>query len=668
MANEKDQSSEGRLSLALAAIIVYIALLYWNPYNLFSLSFGSVILFAVLLYGIFILNPKENFVQLVLFACFWFASLFILWLSPKEWKFPATLLLLSIVLTLTAKWETRILVVGFTMLNIWFFGATVLSLIEFLVIVLFIYSALKGVGPGLIMLIPLLAVGWFIGSGWGNYVEQKVDSIGTQIGAETGVTPAFVGSKVTAALNNTWLMLTDPEEYYRRTFIDKGQQDEGSFALEVKSIEAIPQEVSPERSFKVIFDIVNAGKETAKDVYVIATGDDLTEACGEINGKTCSPACGAPETINDVECKYAKKLNDIPKNGMRYESIPFTAPVCPGTYDVGAIVSYNYTAYATLPIELISSKEYNTLLETGKLNPQEALSESSAGPFKITIRTSRDQPIPDDENFTLFVGLINNREGTAKLNGLSLYVPTTLQAMVNDKKQCRLSVINEKNPLYEKKEGYIQYAPTEEGLEIDQNSLDYVECDFKVKEGEKISMIKTFQIMTRVDYTFTYQKKTSVTVRSAQPGLGVSKPDCIKKLHITDATAKDQEVAQAKDAIINSLARKIASCYMTYDGLGEPKEASCGSAKIFFRNCMDKISKTELADAAIEASKDASGAARIKAENIKLIMSDGTEISELSGNKIYDGAITFNSNGWAASSATLALESETSTACESTTN
>lgn len=565
-------ADEGRATGILIAVMAFIALLLWGT---ISFSFLSLLIFFAIVYEIATFkSTTKDFWALGAWALFFAGYYFIV-----DYRTQLTLILLSFVLTLSSTWKTRILVIGFTILSIITLGTGFQAFLFFLAAFTFSYTALKSPIGGIIALIPLLVVAWFIGSGWGTFVDQKVSAISTDISVSTGISSDSVSGGLSSMLNNTLLLLTNPNAWYENQINGKRADDATSKALEITSIEALPSETMANEDFDITFTLDNKGKEPAENVKIMARGDEITKACGKISGSTCNYLC------NDAVqkgCVSERDLEDIQPQERRKEAISFSAPPCPGTYAAGAKVTYDYTAYSTLGFEMISRAYYDELLRNDKIKFKNLVSSSSAGPFLISLEASRDQPIPDDQKFTLYVKLKNEHEGTAILKNVIVSVP---ERFAPTEENCKLKKIqNDGGDSAPNDAGYAQYSPDEKDLEaeIPKNKIKIFSCEFSAKEGG-VSQIETFNIKTVVDYTFTYSKQTTITVKDPSGKL-ISKSDCARKmLAVKDATHQKQDTPQTRDAILTSIAKKINQCYLDNKNEKWLAYAPCETMKIMLK-------------------------------------------------------------------------------------
>ncbi len=644
MADTEDPN-DWKVVFILGGFIAYLLASYF----IFSFSFGGFIVFVSLLTLLLGYDFEgTNKVQTGMLLGF-FVLVFFSWkvLYPDS---SAIAYFLMIATAISAHTDPKnvVLYLGTATLMLVVFNASVIGFITMIVFILFIRSSLdeeNGVTMGIITMIPLLAVGWFIGSGWGNIVEQKVDGFTTQVGATTGISTDVVGSKITSALNNTWLLFTNPEQWYVNVFIDTGNQ-ESIFALEVRSINAIPQDVIAGGKFDVIYELENRGKEAAKNVKIWANGDELAEACGKINGRLCNTYCEG--SGDPISCSFAKNLRDISKNDKRFEKIPFTAPKCPGTYEVGVKVAYDYTASAMLMFEMISKGYYDELLQNDKLNFKDTISDSTSGPFKVTIRINQQQPIPDKtednefQNFTIYVGLINNYAGTGKIKEVSLYVPDTFEALnVENNDTCTIKEVKKGEPGYFEVKDHTQYRSKAKDIVVEQNGLTYMSCDFR--QTKDVEQIKSFDLTAKANYTFTYTRQTTVNVRGEPGTSGVAKPDCKKTLKIrNDPTDPSLKTSQARDDVLESLAKKITACYLTNTEGIDSLLDTCANVNINLANCKDAITRQELINKVDGHTKEVGDNIMIYLDDVK------SPDAALSGDNTYTGFIQFN-GGYGAS-------------------
>lgn len=631
---EKEEIDDIKGIVALAVLVIYIIL----AVGVWGFSFSGILVLLSFFIAFFggIRHKEEEDAHhkqeldpkgLVVFAAW--GILFLMWLY-STYAFPdytSRILFLMFAAAISTSLEVKdmIILLGLSILTAIFFASGVLSVIVLIVVSLFVYAARESVGFGAVMMIPLLLVGWFIGSGWGAIVEQKVSSASTEIGAKTGISTEGVGAKLTSALNDTWLLFTDPNKWYEKQFATKGNRDVGetSSALEITKIEPLPGTVMPKDTFDVIFEMENKGTKNAENVRIGAKADTLADACGKVQGKFCSLDCvekagGGFDTSQPFAgCDVSRALGKVPPLDKRFESFSFQAPECPGSYAVSAALAYTYAAEATLNLQMISRSYYEDLLQNKKLKLADELSVASAGPFKVTLRTDRQQPIPDkvaggadaaSQKFKIYLGLVNEHVGTATLHNATLKIPKDFESLEyeidettgNEKMEDGKKVRDENCDITLKKDDkgnkisegeYYVYTVNEpkDGPNADkprilaQNEWRYYKCGFRLVKGSKVDQIQTFFLRAGINYTFEYTKSTTVSVRAV--GSGKVLPKCEESAKAISPISTAQPDPQTKDAILDELAKEIYNCY-NKNGRGlYAYDADCKDYKIDIEGC-----------------------------------------------------------------------------------
>ncbi len=644
-------SGEWKAAAVLIAFMIYsLAVLF----NLLAFTFSGFTIFLsfIILVAGFNTDTKMKTATSLIIVCIWLIIAFIAAITGFNGWVYYFLFSSSIAIHLNLK--DAILLIGITALSIFTIQQTFMGFVILLTFFAFIYATSKSYVAGIVMWVPLLLLGLFIGSGWADITQQKISSISTQLGETTGISTEGIGSGINAALNNTWLLLTNPNAWYEKQFVMQGNRDEGltSQALEITKIEALPSTVMPLDTFDIMFELENKGTKPAENVKVGAKADSLADNCGRVGGKFCNPACiliddGAGGSKLDSSrlselvdgCPANRDLGTIAPLEKRFESVGFAAPECPGTYTASAAVFYDYVVDATLNLQMISRPYYQELLQNNKMKWITEMSTASAGPFKLTLRTDRDQPIPDTEadqnipqKFKIYLGLVNEHQGRASIkehatlkipkelmlvgwdaaagkydngscsitydikidasnqpaeNGLTLAQAVGSRGLNNNEAEykkleqiyrdaAKKAAENEKSP-------FITYQTVDiDNRKMEQNSWRYYKCGFSLEPGNKISQIQTLMMRATLPYTFEYEKSTSVSVRSTAS----DPPKCKDKtLKVIGAIEEAQPLPQTKDAILNALAQQIYYCYNKQAIEIFKGDRDCGNFKIDIAGC-----------------------------------------------------------------------------------
>ncbi len=248
------QSGDMKGLLALIAMVVFIIIgVYWGfGWTSFILLIGFLIVLSA--------SGKEKEIQTGMGALVLIGGVIYFILGALEVvTVNATAYFIFLAFCIAPHLELRnaVALVGFVLLSVLVFGAGVLGYIVFVAVFAFVYATLEDATYGAVMLVPLLIVGWFVGSGWAATVEQKVSGVTTEVSATTGISTESVGNKVTSMLNDTWMLFTDPNKWYEKQFVEKGTRDTGMTpsALEITKIEALPNTVMPKDTFDIVFEM-----------------------------------------------------------------------------------------------------------------------------------------------------------------------------------------------------------------------------------------------------------------------------------------------------------------------------------------------------------------------------------------------------------------------------
>jgi len=655
MATNKDPGIDdvkGIVALAVFVIYIILSVSGWLGFA-FSISSAIALItfFIAFLGGIRTKKNTENDLDMagVIVFIIWLVF-FAVWVSDYLPDYSGRLMFLMFTAAIATSMKPKdiILFLGLSLLTSFFFESGALATMVLIVTALFAYACRESVGFGVIMMVPLLMVGWFVGSGWGVAVTQKIDSLGTQLGATTGISTEGTGDKISAMFNDTWLLLTNPNAWYEKQNAIGTTRDEGatSAALEITKIEALPASMNSKDTFDISFELENKGTKHAQNIYLGAKATTLANACGKINGKFCNLACimNADGTITpkDLEqikdgCPIDKAVKDIAPLEKRFDTFGFRAPECPGTYSVSAMVIYDYDVDATLNMQMISRDYYNELIRNNKMVWIDELSTTSAGPFKLSLRTDRKQPIPDTneggrtpQKFRIYLGFVNEHQGRAVMNFANIGLPKEFESVGWDKEanifddscnifygvpdingkyfedalkekleagggtisstdystlenQYRLLAINEEKTT---NSGYLTYRIVDsDKRKMNQNEWRYYKCGFQLSPGTKIDQIQTLFARANMNYTFEYEKETTVTVRST----AVAIPHCDKKLQPISAISTAQTIPQTNEAITKELANEMFNCYNTNDKSIYHTSSECGKFKIDLSGCVDTI-------------------------------------------------------------------------------
>ncbi len=370
---------------------------------------------------------------------------------------------------------------------------------------------------------------------WVPIAGNAAQNVNTQFGMGEKTEGTF--SAISDGIANIWLMLTDPTEWAANKDAKKGKQEGDALALEITSVKVMPQTVMPEDEYTMMFELKNLGKNEATTVKVGARVDARALKHGSyiINSN-----------LNDDKTAWMYlPVDDVYPQEQRFESFDIVAPNCAGTFTTTAYVEYSYNAIATTNLELINRDYYDELLRHNKLQFKDQLSTSSAGPFKLTIRTQYPQPIPITKTagevnpFKIYFNAINERDGDAYINNITVQLPEGIEPTDS----CDLVQLGDTDIHYIKKEVWDKKAQC-----VEKNDMTSFSCEVKYVNND-ITTEKTLFLKTGLNYTFTYDKSTTNTVKSNVAGYLTCSEE--EKIEWGDKEKiSDSDVGKIKDDIL----------------------------------------------------------------------------------------------------------------------
>ncbi len=280
-----------------------------------------------------------------------------------------------------------------------------------------------------ILLIGYMFVLYPILNAWIPIISAKVASTATTMGINYHVTQneSFFSYLMRHA-NETWLILTNPQEYYKEQFLkESGKREKGVSSMavilnkvSVLPINAFPSTKDDNETTTLMLSFSNEGDQKATDIiYGVDLGKSAIEKGAAIENST-----NYLEGVRAID--YVPEL--IPGERM-LESFQILTPFCSGTYSGMAFLQYQYPVHAYLNLEFMDKSYYMELLKRKIITGTEkAISYCSAGPIKLTITTNKFQPIPVDINqkqltMTFYITLQNTQSGHAMLRNLTLFLP-----------------------------------------------------------------------------------------------------------------------------------------------------------------------------------------------------------------------------------------------------
>ncbi len=414
---------------------------------------------------------------------------------------------------------SMVAMVGFILLTIGLFGdmgttSSILITIFVILILSWIWAAANEEYGQVIILIIILIIFMVLApilNAWVPIAGNAAQNVNTQLGMGEKTEGTF--SAISDGIANIWLMLTDPTKWAEEKDAKKGKQEGDALALEITSVKAMPTTSMPNGEYSMMFEIKNLGENDATNVFVGARLDEraLTHGSYIID-----------DTKEDEPTSWLyRSVDDVHPGEQRFESFDVVAPKCSGTFKTTAYVEYSYNAIAITNLEVINRDYYDDLLKHNKLQFKDQLSTSSAGPFKLTIRTQYPQPIPITKadgttlnKFNIYFNAINEREGQAFIKSITFELPEGIIVPEGSGEDCELEPVVDEN-------GITRYYITEDvkkekNMCVGPNDMTSLKCVFAYDkdEGGAFEQEKTLFLKTAINYTFTYKKSTTTTVKS----------------------------------------------------------------------------------------------------------------------------------------------------------
>ncbi len=408
--------------------------------------------------------------------------------------------------------------------------AGVLGGISYLILSILCISALASVylneKGSFIIIMVLLGIYSLVGMpvmlAWGPIVQSKAEATGTTLSVGENVQAGW--QAIVAFFNDTWTALTDPEAWYEKQFVKKGKRENGetSLGVEIEKVKILPEKSYP----SLIIDKSTSSDEEASIIFTIENKGDKPSSqirFGAVLGNLAyKRGARVGEEGRYFGRAYVKTLPSLRPNQMITEDLTLLTPYCDGTYRLKTFLEYEYNVTGLTTIEFIDYDYYLELLKRKKIMPEDRLSVSSAGPFKVTLRTSKLQPIPVENNavnFTLYVGVVNERNGNAFIKAIYVYLPK------NIKPECGWKKVEGKK--VESQDGYNVYRVLEpldlkngkDRIKIMKESTKrciqpkdsrYFSC--KVQFRGNILQSTEEVVKVKIEYIFRYEKPLTFTV------------------------------------------------------------------------------------------------------------------------------------------------------------
>lgn len=175
--------------------------------------------------------------------------------------------------------------------------------------------------------------------------------------------------------------------------------------LVIKSLQAVPDRISPGQKTKLIAYVQNTGSETMEDVEVElydycpgVFGEPEVKKPGEkgySSGSSVTIAKMLPEETKEVswklEAKEVQLLTTCPRDGMKVK------------------VKYPYETTSVTTISFMNAEEMQRRMEEGKFETKKSYIALGQGPVKPVMKVMDTQPVASDSKKTAVSVEIENR-------------------------------------------------------------------------------------------------------------------------------------------------------------------------------------------------------------------------------------------------------------------
>jgi len=391
----------------------------------------------------------------------------------------------------------------------------------------------------------------FIGLGIVLALIFGISLVGTAAGISISAPSA--GSFRLPGLGDAWNAFINPQQYAEQKFVEKGERDvqAAASALEIGKITIAGASglqgdtVMPGQNFSIVFQIVNKGNKPALlqqlGVNMESKAGDAGFLIADFKGERLGSTYAHTENVSRL-------IFPGPGN---VQSFDIVAPACGSnqTYKFGAFLNYRYDVSALLGVDLINPDYYQQLsaqqklkfadpatnaclgIKEGEVCVRDGISTSGAGPFKLTIRTTQQQPIqtqdlailPTGEKMYLnqsteiWVGLVNEQKGGALVFDINVTIPDIFVLDPGKRAACQLvHTPTASNPNLYKPRPIVdaQRSKTFVLIPAERKEPEFWKCGFLIDPGriKSITRTSTTFITASVDYEYHINEEKTVKV------------------------------------------------------------------------------------------------------------------------------------------------------------
>lgn len=285
---------------------------------------------------------------------------------------------------------------------------------------------------------------------------------------------------VSRAVEDVWLLATNPTEWYARQQVVNVRPERTlafAKAVEIKTLDSIPQSVPGGQEFAITAVISNEGMEEAKDLKV-SVGCDTWCSTKYVN------------VLESARHNGAFSLNK--KNLKRGESVPITVQSFVSnslagrevefrTANIDFNINYEHYTSSTLSVEVISKKELNKRFFEGEDVFRNRVAIAKVTPAQVSLNVG-PQPLVAASEAILLVSVSNQRDDTSIFLKEGEKIIITMPRVVGNNLKCPSSEVIEKD---DEKETIVYIVPKPidgdqiEILEYDFNSIFAFSCTFR---------------------------------------------------------------------------------------------------------------------------------------------------------------------------------------------
>jgi len=295
----------------------------------------------------------------------------------------------------------------------------------------------------------------------------------------------------------------------------------------IKSLEALPNRVAPGQQIKLQSYIENRGNERVDDIEVV-----LYDTCGLFSKVVPECPGGKKITERGVGCKI--ELLPLQTKPVSWNLVSDKNIRILSRCDLKIYARYTYTTESVTSITLIDYREYQKLLDEGKLKSRGSYITEGYGPVKPYLTVEEQQPVPvGDEGGIITLGFqIKNRgsgflsEGNEiKFDWQGECDPSRLSSGTICMKATKMGrggkydivyrAGNGKGDVYSGlKECLEEHFKKEGKIALIKGESPKIICPIPLPKPQEVNLPKesTIHVTTAIKYTYEFRREVRVTV------------------------------------------------------------------------------------------------------------------------------------------------------------